>query len=186
MLPIIFAGAAAGAAATSSIMQGLGGYAQAAQSANDMRAQARAARLRADLVDQQTAARVGQVRREAGQVLGEQRAAIAQSGLGMGGTMQAISDSSSRAAELDAAIARWNGTVEATALRDQARGLRRAARATKFNAGLGLASSLLGAGVSGYGGYKALAPTPLGGSAITNSAIPRAMAIGTGTYNLGL
>lgn len=142
------------------VLQGAGTYMQASNEADTMRMQARGLEGNATINDIQTAAREGLQRQRAGQVLGEQRAAIAQSGFGAGGTMGDIVRQSVAGAELDALATRYEGRVRSTEMRGQAAQLRAGAKATKQAAGLGLATSLLTAPVTGYGTYAASGGTP--------------------------
>lgn len=66
----------------------------------------------AALTAQQTSAREEQVRRAARRALGAQRAAVAQSGTGMGGSNAALMGQSTANAELDALNVRYAGTLE--------------------------------------------------------------------------
>lgn len=69
-------------------------------------------RRNAELLAQQTGAREEQSRREARQLLGSQRAAIAQSGVGFGGSSADIIKQSTMNAELDALNIRYAGDLE--------------------------------------------------------------------------
>ena len=66
----------------------------------------------ARLVAQQTSQREDQQRRESRQLLGTQRAAIAQSGVGFGGSSADIIRQSTASAELDALNIRYAGDLE--------------------------------------------------------------------------
>ena len=66
----------------------------------------------AELSAQQTSAREEEVRRRARRALGSQRAAIAQSGTGDGGSNAAIVQQSTTNAELDALNVRYSGALE--------------------------------------------------------------------------
>lgn len=66
----------------------------------------------AALVAQQTSAREEQQRRESRQLLGTQRAAIAQSGVGFGGSSADIIRQSTASAELDSLNVRYAGDLE--------------------------------------------------------------------------
>lgn len=72
----------------------------------------RAAEQNAALTAQQTSAREEQQRRESRQLLGTQRAAIAQSGVGFGGSSADIMRQSAASAELDALNIRYAGDLE--------------------------------------------------------------------------
>lgn len=168
-------------AAAGPILQQAGNYMQAGAEADAMRVQARGLEGDAAINDIQTAAREGLQRQRAGQVLGEQRASIAQSGFGGGGTMGDIVRQSVAGSELDALAIRYEGRVRSDEMRGQAEQLRAGAKATKRAAGLGLATSILTGTASGYGAYASTGGTPdkagysvLGPkNVMRHSAIPR-------------
>lgn len=145
-------------AAGGAILQGAGNYVQAGNEADAMRAQARGLDANAKINDTQTALREGLQRRRAGEVLGEQRAAIAQSGFGSGGTMGDIVRQSVASSELDALAIRYEGRVRSDEMRGQAEQLRFGAKQTKKAAGL--ATSLLTGAAGGYGAYASMGGTP--------------------------
>lgn len=147
-------------AAGAPMLQAYGQYMQAGAEADAMRAQARGLEGNARINDFQTAEREGLQRRRAGEVLGEQRAAIAQSGFGSGGTMGDIVRESVAGSELDALAIRYEGRVRSDEMRGQAAQLRAGAKATKKAAGLGLATSILTGAAGGYGAYASMGGTP--------------------------
>lgn len=69
---------------------------------------------------QQANAREEQQRRQAGQILGQQRAAFAQAGGGMGGSALDVATQSGRDAELDALTLRYEGGLRARGLESEA------------------------------------------------------------------
>ena len=142
------------------MLQAAGQYMQAGAEADAMRAQALGLEGNARINDAQTALREGLQRRRAGEVLGEQRASIAQSGFGSGGTMGDIVRQSVAGSELDALAIRYEGRVRSDEMRGQAEQLRFGARQTKKAAGLGLATSLLTGAAGGYGAYATMGGTP--------------------------
>lgn len=163
------------------VLQAWGGYMQASGEADALRASARQDEANARNVEIQSAAEEDLQRRRAGAVMGEQRAAIAQSGFGSGGTMADLVGESAANSELDALAIRFQGRVKADTLRGQAQQKRYTAKQTKRAAGIGLATSVLGAVASGYGAYATMGGTPdkLMGSVLgpknvmRHSAIPR-------------
>ena len=174
------------------IMQAVGGYQQADAEAGRMRTEAGLLEANARTVQQQTAIKEGLQRRRAGAVLGEQRAAIAQSGFAPSGTMGDIATQSGTEAELDALATRYEGAVQAQSMQGQAAQLRAGARQTKRAAGIGLATSFLTGAASGYGTYAATGGTPdkLGFSALgprnvmRHSAIPGGFASADSASNI--
>ena len=163
------------------MLQAYGQYMQADSEADVMRLQAGQLDANAGVNDAQTALREGLQRRRAGEVLGEQRASIAQSGFGSGGTMGDISAQSATNAEMDALSIRYEGRVKSDEMRGQATQLRAGAKATNRAAGIGLSASILTGAASGYGAYASMGGTPdkLGFSVLgpknvmRHSAIPR-------------
>lgn len=168
-------------AAGAPMLQAYGQYMQAGAEADAMRAQARGLEGNASINDLQTNSAENLQRRRAGAVLGEQRAAIAQSGFGSGGTMGDIVRQSVTSSELDALAIRYEGRIRSDEMRGQAEQLRFGAKQTKKAAGLGLATSLLTGAAGGYGAYASMGGTPdkLGFSVLgprnvmRHSAIPR-------------
>jgi hypothetical protein len=79
------------------------------------------ARENSKMVGDQTAARELAVRRDAAQTLGEQRAAVAESGTGFGGSNGLIMAQDSALAELDALNTRYEGQLKMHEYDDQAR-----------------------------------------------------------------
>lgn len=86
--------------------------------AKALKAQAREAAAQGDLDEEAQ-------RRQARAQLGEQAAAIAQAGIGYGGTAALVMNDSSLAAELDALNYRYRGLQQYRALRAQARSAKR-------------------------------------------------------------
>lgn len=161
-----------------------GQYMQAVEQANAMRAQAGALEANATANDLHTQERENLQRRRAAVVLGEQRAAIGQSGFGSGGTMGDIVRESGTNSELDALAIRFEGRVKSDEMRGQAEQLRYGAKQTKRAAGINAGTSLLTGVASGYGAYAAMGGTPdkagysiFGPSNVMrHSAIPRSAA----------
>ena len=116
-------------------------------------------RQNADTALQQSASEQARQNRRARQVMGEQRAATAQSGTGFGGSNADLLDQSATLAELDMLNIAYEGQMRARGHEIQAQGedysagvnkgnAKRAKRAGIFNAG----RSLLTGFSSGYGG----------------------------------
>jgi hypothetical protein len=103
---------------------------------------------------QQAGAREEAQRREAGQVLGAQRAAFAQSGGGMGGSAADVMQQSATNAELDALTLRYEGELRARGLEAEAAGERFAGKAALSQGYFNAAPTIL-SGASQYGEMKA-------------------------------
>lgn len=144
--------------AFSSIQQGeQQSYALKQQAAAERRNQV-SLEQQARVARQQAGADEEAQRRQARQVLGSQRAAIGQSGIGFGGTAGMLMDDSAMQAELDALNIRYGGEQQATSLLNQAREagvssdiLKSNAKQAKRSGFLGAGTSLLSAGASLYG-----------------------------------
>jgi hypothetical protein len=67
-------------------------------------------------------------RREARALMGAQAAAIAQAGIGYGGTIELVMKDSELAAEMDALNYRYRGTQQGSALREQAKRVKKDGR----------------------------------------------------------
>lgn len=115
----------------------------------------------ARLLGQQTSAREEALRRDARKVLGAERAGIAQSGVGFGGSSLDVMRRSTAAAELDALNIRYAGDLERTGILNQIemreynnRLLKlRGKQVMRMRWGAALGNLFGGAG--GYGGQKA-------------------------------
>lgn len=141
------------------------GYAKSAQA----KSQASAAEMNRDLANQNAATtsaqadlREEQMRREARQVQGAQRAAVAEGGTGFGGSNQDILQQDAVTASLDALNTRYEGQVQSTGFRNdaltqdyQAKGFKKQAKAAKVGAWLSAGSQII-KGASSYaaGGGK--------------------------------
>ena len=91
-------------------------------------------------------------RREARMVLGTQRAALAESGGGMGGSAADVMRQSSINAELDALTLRYEGDLRARGLEAEAQQERFAGKVAKRASYFNAASSIL-SGAAAYGAY---------------------------------
>lgn len=100
-------------------------------------------------------------RRQAKQVLGEQRAALAQAGIGLSGSASDVYGQSAARAELDALNIRYSGELDARGLLAQSDQYRYDASVNRMNATsarrggyLNAASALLSGASASYGYYK--------------------------------
>ncbi len=150
-IPLLLAAATFGTGA----MQALGTYSQAGSQADALRKNARLLDQNAVLTEKQAALAEQLQRKRSGQILGAQRASIAQSGFAPVGTMAQIAEESGTAAELDALNIRYEGALKAKSMRDEAAQMRTSARAVKQAGALGAFGQLIQSGVSAYGGYAA-------------------------------
>lgn len=127
---------------------------------------AEVAKRNADQARLSAGAREDALRRRAAQVLGGQRAAVAQSHLvGSEGSLALVQEQSHDAAELDALMVRYEGNLQAKGFGEQAtldtysaqvaRGNARVARAGGY---FGAAASLLQGGATAYGIINRPAP----------------------------
>lgn len=123
---------------------------------------ARLARQNAGTVSEQADLREEQMRREARQVQGGQRAAIAESGTGFEGSNLDIYRQDAALAELDALNTRYEGALartsymnEASAQDYQRRSLKKAAGMAKVNAWMSAGAELVGGAGSYMGGMTA-------------------------------
>lgn len=167
---VVMAWAAAASAAIGAYSAYQGGQAQKAnaksqQDAADYNAKVQA--QNAAVARQQASAREEAQRRQARQILGEQRAALSQAGIGLAGSAADVYGASAGAAELDALNIRYEGELDARGLLAQSslstfegqvagRNARTAGQAGYLNA----ASSLLSGASSAYGYAKT--PKPRG------------------------
>lgn len=109
--------------AASTAMSAVGAIQQGAAAAAQGRAQQQAQQFnaaikeqQATLARQQSGARQQQQRRGARQILGQQRAALAQAGIGMGGSALDIEEQSAVRAELDSLTIAYEGELQAKGL----------------------------------------------------------------------
>lgn len=137
------------------------GYSKSAQA----NSQATAAEFNRDLANQNAATasaqaglREEQMRREARQVQGAQRAAVAESGTGFVGSNLDILQQDAVTASLDALNTRYEGQLQSAGYRNdaitqdyQAKGFKKQAKAAKVGAWLGAGAAVL-QGASSYAG----------------------------------
>lgn len=182
--PAMFA-AAAVMSAVGAIQQGKAAKSQA----NNMAA---ANEYNAQLKDRQAAieraqwsVREEQQRRQAGAILGKQRAAVAQSGVGFGGSSLDVIDQSSFLAELDALTIRYEGENRAKGLLSAAEMDRYEASANRAAGKNAMKGAYLSAGaalLSGAGAYKYYGAG--GGAASTSYSLTPGTAPTTGGLGL--
>lgn len=118
-------------------------------------------RQNATVARQQANAREEAQRRQARQILGEQRAALSQAGIGLSGSAADVYRQSATNAELDALNIRYEGELAARGLLAQSELSRFEGGVSRMNAGIAkrasymdAASSLLSGGAQAYGYYK--------------------------------
>lgn len=170
--------AASAMQAVGAIQQGKMAEAMGKAQMNMANYNARMKELEADITRQQTNAREEQQRRQARQLLGKQRAAVAQAGIGWGGSALDIMEESATLAELDALTIRYEGDLKA-------RGLLAGAEADRFAGGVAMAqgkaaktasyisagASLLSGAAAGYSGFGAAGSSgAAGGSGLSASS----------------
>lgn len=153
--------ASAVVAAVSYVQAGKNADAQgrAAQQAADYNAEIQAQNAR--VARQQAGAREEAQRRQARQVLGEQRAALSQAGIGLGGSAADVYGQSAANAELDALNIRYEGELDARGLLAQSALSTYGGQVDRMNGKIGkqagytnAAASLLTGASSAYGAYK--------------------------------
>jgi D-serine dehydratase len=93
-------------------------------------------------------------RRETSQALAKQRAAIAESGAGSGGSNGMLADQSAVLAELDALNTRYTGAIRGAGLLSQARQYRLSGSAAAKGGGLLAGASLLSGASDTYKSYR--------------------------------
>jgi len=110
---------------------------------------------------QQAGVREEAQRRQARQILGEQRAALSQAGIGLSGSAADVYGQSAANAELDALNIRYEGELDARGLlagseldKYQGKVAGMNAKSAKRSGYLDTASSLLSGGAKAYGTYK--------------------------------
>lgn len=151
----------------STAMQALGAIQQGNAQAASYKSQQAAANYNASIMDQnarierdQANQREEAQRREARQVLGAQRAAFSQAGVGLGGSAADVMAQSAANAELDALTLRYEGEMKARGLMASAEGERYQGQVAGMNASsartagyMNAAGSILG-GAASYGTYQ--------------------------------
>lgn len=145
-------------AAAIPLMIGAGTGMQVIGALQQGRAAQNAAQYNASMMDQaatverqQASVREDAQRQQARLLLGEQRAAFAQSGGGMGGSAGDVMQQSAINAELDALTMRYEGELRARGLNAQAEGERYSGRTAKQNSYFSAAGSILSGAAMAYG-----------------------------------
>lgn len=172
--PILFA-ASAGLQALSSISQGNAQAASLKSQAQASDMNAKTYEENAKRVARENSIKEDNIRREQARILGRQRAAMAESGTGLGtGSNLDVAVEDTRMAELDALTARYQGDTERTGLlaqagmsRYEAGVYRNQAKSARTQGYIGALGNAIGAGVSYYG-FRGL-QTP---AASTRSVMP--------------
>ena len=108
--------ASAAVSAVGAIQQGMAAAAQGQAQQNAANYNAEIKRQQAALELQQAGAREEQQRRQSRQLLGQQQAALAQAGIGLGGSALDIEEQSAFLSELDALTIRYEGDLRAKGL----------------------------------------------------------------------
>jgi len=114
VVPLLVASTAI--SAIGAIQQGKAAEAQAKAQSDANKYNARVKEIQAGVEREAAGRREEQQRRKARQVLGEQRAALSQAGIGMMGSATDIAEQSAAAAELDALTIRYEGEMAAKGL----------------------------------------------------------------------
>lgn len=139
------------------VISGVGTYASARNQAEAAEYNAAMGRSNAELANMQAGAAEAAQRRRAGLILGEQRAAFAQSGVDpSSGTGLLVQTQSVQNAEMDALNARYSGLLQSRGLLAQSELDSRQAGIYRGNALVGLGNAGLAAGgayLSGQGNY---------------------------------
>lgn len=144
-------------AAAASGVKAIGQLQAADAQSQAARYNAKLANQQAEVERQQTLAREEAQRRQAAQILGQQRAAFAQSGGGMGGSAADVMQQSTALAELDALTIRYEGDLRARGFDTQAEQERFAARTAKKQGYYQAAGTILG-GTADYMTLKKQGP----------------------------
>lgn len=166
------------AEAASSILSGIGEYKQYRAAAREDEYRAAVADANAANVEGQTTAAVGQQQRRAADVLGEQRASIAQSGFGSIGTMADVARASGTESTLDAMNIRYEGNIKKQNFETEAEMARWSAKQNRAAGKAAIGSMMLMAPAKAYLGYVSAGGTfgSPGAGVMKYSAIPKASA----------
>lgn len=115
-------------------------------SAQSLKMQARMAEVQAAAAEQQAAESARRIRRQGRQQLGLMRAGIGASGINVEGSPLAVLQDSAVESELAALTAIYQGDLQATGFRMEAKQAKKAARNTLVAGSIGAGASLLTAG----------------------------------------
>jgi hypothetical protein len=178
--------------AVGAVQQGNAAKAQGDANAAAARYNANLKEMQASVERQQFGAKEEAQRKRARQVLGAQQAAIAQAGIGFGGSALDITNESELAAELDALTIRYEGDIRSKGLLAQAEMDRYSAKVSEFSGKQAQKAGYLSAGVSllsgaaSVGSYQAgLKAASTSSTSLTAGSItprPYGMGGGTGIY----
>jgi hypothetical protein len=144
-------------AAVGALVQGTQAAKEAQNDAKIAGYHASVADLNAKTAGQQASADEERTRRESRQFLGQQAAAVAQSGTGLGGSNADVMRQDAALAELDALNVQYAGDLERRGLLQEAEGHRYTQRSLKAKAKTLMRTrwlSAISAGASAYGGAK--------------------------------
>lgn len=134
----------------------IGGAVSGMERGAAMDAAAKVARENARLAIEKGEYDVGQIRKQADKFLGRQRAAIAQSGTGFGGTNAALQTESMQGITEDVTNTRMEAALRAQDFNRQARDLQTGASQSRVGGLLGSAASLLTTASDAYGSMRRL------------------------------
>jgi hypothetical protein len=162
--------------AIGAIQQGEAAQAQAQAEANAARRNALIKEMQAGVERQQANIREEQQRRQARGLLGRQRAAVAQAGIGFGGSALDVMEDSANKAELDSLTIRYEGDLRSRGLLADAESDRYAAEVAivkgknaKKAAYISAGASILSGAAAGYGGFTGSTAGTAGGSGFTGT-----------------
>lgn len=144
----------AGLSAYSAISQGMQANANAKNQAAAAEYNAAQGQANARTALQAANANEEQQRRTARQFLGQQRAALSESGLGLDGTGSGIYEQSALNSELDALNIRYEGQQQANAFKTGAALDMQSAKATRASGKNALTAGFINAGTAGLTGYN--------------------------------
>lgn len=175
--------------AIGAIQQGQAAEAQAQAQANANRRNALIKEMQAGIERQQANIREEQQRRQARGLLGRQRAAVAQAGIGFGGSALDVMEDSANKAELDALTIRYEGDLRSRGLLADAESERYeaevalvAGKNAKKAAYISAGAAVLSGAAAGYKAFSATSTTSTSalGSGFTGTG-STGLRAGTGT-----
>jgi hypothetical protein len=177
MDPLTLAIGGAAVSGAGALASGISQSSQQSQQAAILNRNAALSDQQATQVYAQGVEREQEQRAQAGQQLGAQRAAVAQSGFdASSGSMLDVQTQSAQTAELDALQLRYQGILQGQSLEDQATQQRYQASVAKANSKTALATGVLsaaGAALSGYASYAKLGALSTAGSNAYSFAMPK-------------
>jgi hypothetical protein len=140
----------------SSLIKGYSQIQQGSDEADALRESARIDMENAKLARAKGESDVGDMRTQAGAFFGTQRAAIAQSGLGAGGTNAALAAQSAAAAEKDVGNTRADAALRAAGFERKAQQSRVAAKQAKTAGYVGAFTTMISSASDMYGSQRML------------------------------